>query len=32
MAYSVGHQGDIPQFARANELKSKLRYRGSQVG
>jgi voltage-gated potassium channel len=27
----MGHQGDIPQFARANELKSKLRYRGSQV-
>ncbi|GAB4224677.1 MAG: hypothetical protein Kow0049_00630 [Stanieria sp.] len=28
----MGHQGDIPQFARANKLKSKLRYRGSQVG
>ncbi|GAB4536409.1 MAG: potassium channel protein [Pleurocapsa sp.] len=28
----MGHRGDIPQFARANELRSKMRYRGSSVG
>ena len=28
----MGHRGDIPRFARANELKSKMRYRGSSVG
>lgn len=27
----MGHRGDIPRFARANELKSKMRYRGSSV-
>jgi voltage-gated potassium channel len=28
----MGHRGDIPQFARTNELKSKMRYRGSSIG
>ena len=28
----MGHQGDIPRFARTNELKSKMRYRGSSIG
>ncbi|MDJ0572611.1 MAG: TrkA C-terminal domain-containing protein [Pleurocapsa sp. MO_192.B19] len=27
----MGHQGDIPRFARTNELKSKMRYRGSSI-
>lgn len=28
----IGHEGDIPQFARFNEMKSKMRYRGSNIG
>ncbi|PSB10722.1 potassium channel protein [Pleurocapsa sp. CCALA 161] len=28
----MGHHGDIPQFAQFNELKSKMRYRGSSIG
>jgi len=28
----MGHHGDIPRFARLNELKSKMRYRGSSLG
>ncbi|MEL6496606.1 MAG: NAD-binding protein, partial [Cyanobacteria bacterium J06623_7] len=28
----IGHEGDIPQFARFNEMKSKMRYRGSSIG
>lgn len=28
----IGHEGDIPQFIRFNEMKSKMRYRGSSVG
>ncbi len=28
----MGHHGDIPRFARLNELKSKMRYRGSSIG
>lgn len=27
----IGHEGDIPQFARFNEMKSKMRYRGSTI-
>lgn len=27
----MGHHGDIPQFAQFNELKSKMRYRGSSI-
>jgi voltage-gated potassium channel len=27
----MGHHGDIPQFAQFNELKSKMRYRGSNI-
>lgn len=27
----MGHLGDIPQFARANKLKGKMRYRGAQM-
>lgn len=27
----MGHQADIPRFARANELRSKMRYRGSNI-
>lgn len=27
----MGHQGDIPQFAIANSLKSKMRYRGRTI-
>ncbi|HHP7231741.1 MAG TPA: potassium channel family protein [Xenococcaceae cyanobacterium] len=27
----MGHQGDIPRFAKANQLKSKMRYRGSSI-
>ena len=29
---AIGHEGDIPQFARLNEAKSKMRYRGSRIG
>ena len=29
---AIGHEGDIPQFARFHELKSKMRYRGSSIG
>ncbi len=28
----MGHEGDIPKFAKFNELKSKMRYRGSSIG
>ena len=28
----IGHEGDIPQFAKFNELKSQMRYRGSSIG
>ncbi|MGF1477994.1 MAG: potassium channel family protein [Cyanophyceae cyanobacterium] len=27
----LGHQGDLPRIAKANELKSKMRYRGSRM-
>ena len=27
----IGHEGDIPRFARFNEMKSKMRYRGSSI-
>ncbi|WP_036479034.1 TrkA family potassium uptake protein [Myxosarcina sp. GI1] len=27
----MGHQADIPHFARANELRGKMRYRGSSL-
>ena len=29
---AIGHEGDIPQFARLNEAKSQMRYRGSKIG
>ncbi|MBE9045118.1 potassium channel protein [Pleurocapsales cyanobacterium LEGE 10410] len=28
----IGHEGDIPRFARFHEMKSKMRYRGSKIG
>ncbi|MEO0928340.1 MAG: NAD-binding protein [Cyanobacteria bacterium J06643_13] len=28
----IGHEGDIPQFAKFNEMKSQMRYRGSRIG
>jgi voltage-gated potassium channel len=27
----MGHHGDIPQFTKFNEMKSKMRYRGSSI-
>lgn len=29
---AIGHEGDIPKFARLNDAKSKMRYRGSRIG
>lgn len=29
---AIGNQGDIPKFARLNEAKSQMRYRGSRIG
>lgn len=29
---ALGNEGDIPKFARLNEAKSKMRYRGSRIG
>ena len=28
----MGHQGDIPQFAKTHALKRQMRYRGAQMG
>jgi voltage-gated potassium channel len=27
----MGHQGDMPRFARSNESHNKMRYRGSVI-